>query len=71
MSERIDPDAVFDADAGDDPENPTVPETPAHEDLDPESIVDELDIDPEAVVDELDPEEVVVLDDGTEDEVGV
>ncbi|CAN5145818.1 hypothetical protein BH09ACT5_BH09ACT5_03170 [soil metagenome] len=34
-------------DAGSDPENPTVPEAPAHDDLDPETIVDELDEDPE------------------------
>ena len=34
-------------DAGSDPENPAVPEEPAHDDLDPETIIDELDEDPE------------------------
>jgi hypothetical protein len=44
----------FAPDAGTDPENPEVPETPAHADLDTEAAVDELDLDEEAVVDELD-----------------
>jgi hypothetical protein len=44
----------FAPDAGTDPENPEVPATPAHLDVDPEAVIDELDLDEEAVVDELD-----------------
>lgn len=56
--------------AADDPENPAVPEAPAHADLDPEAVVDELDVDQEAIVDELDPEETldVFVEDDEDDE---
>ena len=37
------------------PEDPFEPEAPAHDDIDPEAIVDALDADEEAAVDEADP----------------